>query len=123
MITGSVNARREAIVTVNLVDLAGRSWDIDAVVDTGFNGEFALSPQAIAAMGLRVAGSVRVVLADGGEDSLDVFKATVSWDGSSRTIEVDALDTDPLVGMRLLSGYEVRIQVAEGGAVTIKAMS
>jgi hypothetical protein len=37
-------------------------------------------------------------------------------------VEIDAADTDPLVGMGLLYGYEVRIQAIEGGAVTIEAL-
>jgi clan AA aspartic protease len=123
MISGSVNARREAIITVTLIDPSGRSWDIDAVVDTGFNGEFTLSPQAVAAMGLQVAGTVPVLMPDGREDLLDLYRATNVWDGASRTVDVDAANTDPLVGMKLLAGYDVRIQVAEGGAVTIEPMA
>jgi hypothetical protein len=37
-------------------------------------------------------------------------------------VEIDAADTDPLVGMGLLYGYEVRIQAIDGGVVTIEAL-
>ena len=32
---------------------------------------------------------------------------------------VDAAETTPLVGMRLLYGYELRVEVVEGGAVVV----
>jgi len=35
---------------------------------------------------------------------------------------VDAVDIDPLIGMSLLSGYELTIQVAAGGKVIISLL-
>jgi len=46
---------------------------------------------------------------------------TVLWDGQHRYVEADAVDTMPLVGMSLLEGYDLHIQVAEGGRVVIQA--
>jgi hypothetical protein len=48
--------------------------------------------------------------------------ATVIWDGQARTVETDAADTAPLVGVGLLYGYDVRFQMVEGGTVTIEAL-
>ncbi|WP_179130992.1 hypothetical protein [Candidatus Entotheonella palauensis] len=45
------------------------------------------------------------------------------WDGALRRLAVDAAETDPLVGMSLLYGYELTIQVQEGGRVIIQALS
>jgi len=47
----------------------------------------------------------------------------VIWDGTRRIVEIDAVDTDPLIGMGLLYGYDIRIQAIEGGSVTIEALS
>jgi hypothetical protein len=49
-------------------------------------------------------------------------EATVNWDGAPRDVEVDAADTDPLVGMALLAGHELRIKVIAGGTVTVSAI-
>jgi predicted aspartyl protease len=65
---------------------------------------------------------VRAVLVDGSEDLFPTYKATVEWNGTPRDIEVDAADSDPLVGMALLAGHELHIQVVAGGAVTVEAM-
>jgi hypothetical protein len=44
------------------------------------------------------------------------------WDGALRRTIVDEAGTDPLVGMKLLAGYELTIQVVPGGRVTIAAL-
>ena len=45
------------------------------------------------------------------------------WNGTPGRVAVDAADIDPLVGMRLLDGYELTIRTVVGGQVTIKALS
>jgi hypothetical protein len=37
-------------------------------------------------------------------------------------VHVDEADTDPLLGMTLLAGYELKIEVRSGGTVEIKAL-
>ena len=62
------------------------------------------------------------MLANGTEDQCDIYTATVIWDGRPQNILVEAAETDPLIGMALLYGYDVRMQVVEGGGVTIEAL-
>jgi len=59
------------------------------------------------------------LLADGSESLFDVHEATVNWDGQPRRISVDAAETDPLLGMALLEGYELRVQARSGGGIFI----
>ena len=44
MIEGFVNANLEAVVTLHLQDQAGRTREVDAVIDTGFNGYLTCGP-------------------------------------------------------------------------------
>jgi hypothetical protein len=53
---------------------------------------------------------------------LDVYEAAVIWDGQVRNILVDETDADPLIGMRLLRGYELKMQVRSHGKITIKRL-
>ncbi len=57
-------------------------------------------------------------LADGSRILLDVYRAVVLWDGSERDIDVLAMGSEPLIGMSLLDGSDVRLQVTDGGLVT-----
>ena len=96
---------------------------MDAVIDTGFNGFLTLPTRRIASLTLTYAGSTRAVLGDGQEVSLDLFEATVLWDGQEREAAVLAAEGSALVGMALLSGYRVTLEVKGGGVVTIENLS
>ena len=70
-----------------------------------------MPPALIASLGLRWKCFGRGILADGSECLFDVYEATVVWDGKGQRVLVNEADTDPLVGMALLSGYELKMQV------------
>ena len=120
MVTGSVNSDLEAIIRLTVRGVAGKSKNVKAVVDTGFNGSLTLPPTLIAKLGLVWRSYGSATLANGSLDHFDVYSATVIWDGKPRKILVEAADTDPLVGMRLLAGYYLGIQTTVGGTVTIE---
>ena len=122
MIIGVVNAHREATIRLLLQAADGRDQEIEAILDTGFNGSLTLPPAAIAALGLPWRTRGLVILANGTEDQCDIYAAAVLWDGVPRNILVEAADTDPLVGMALLYGHDVRMQVVEGGSIIIEAL-
>jgi len=78
-----------------------------------------LPPSLVAALGLSWQSVDRGTLADGSQCLFAVYEAKVTWDGKPRRILVDEADTDPLVGMALLSGYELKMQVRSRGKVSI----
>ena len=121
MITGIVNPDYEAVIHLLVQGPAGQEREINAVIDTGFNGFLTLPPILIAALGLTRLSRGRAILANGTEDIFDIYGVTVLWDGQPRYIETDAVDTTPLVGMALLNGYDLHIQVMDGGRVAIQA--
>lgn len=122
MITGFVNAALEATIGLTVRGPSGKRKEIKAVVDTGFNGSLTLPPALIAKLGLVWRSYGSATLANGSIGDFDVYTATVVWDGKPRKILVEAADTDPLIGMRLLFGYDLRIQTVFGGNVTIEAL-
>jgi predicted aspartyl protease len=97
----------------------GQEQEIEAVIDTGF---LTLPAKLIAALGLTWRGHAQAELADGSLHLFDAYVATVLGDDQARMVGIDATDTDPLVGMGLLHGYDLRIQVVEGGRVTIEVL-
>jgi len=122
MITGVVTPQREAIVHLGVRDRAGNDHDVEAIIDTGFDGSLTLPPSVIAALGLTWRRRGRVLLADGSDSVCDIFEATVIWDATPRRIPVDAADTVPLIGMSLLDGYELIMRVTNGGDIRITAL-
>ncbi|MCE9525748.1 MAG: clan AA aspartic protease [Planctomycetales bacterium] len=95
---------------------------IDAVIDTGYDGWLLLPPSLIAELGYEWSTECRVVLADGTRTSFDVYRGTVLWDRRRRTISIDEADSSPLIGMKLLEGFELTIQARNGGPVTIRRL-
>ncbi|MBI3301976.1 MAG: clan AA aspartic protease [Deltaproteobacteria bacterium] len=118
MITGVVNADREATIRLVAIGPNGQQQEIEAIVDTGFTGFLTLPTALVAALGFSWLCRQPGILADGSIDFFDVYVATVMWDGQLRTVEVEAADTEPLVGMSLLDHYSLRIDVLPGGVVT-----
>lgn len=118
MITGIVTAAREAIVRLTVRGPGGQQ-KVEAVIDTGFDGWLSLPPPLVRVLALPWRRRGRAYLADGSESLFDIYEATVLWDKRRRRIPVDEADTTPLVGMALLSGYELNVQVRSRGKVTI----
>jgi len=96
--------------------------EIEAILDTGFTGFLTLPAALVGALGLPWLCRQPGVLADGSVDSFDVYVATVVWDRRLLTVAVEAVDTEPLVGMSLLDGHSLLIDVVSGGKVAITAL-
>ena len=122
MIPGVVNGNLEATVRLLVRGPGGQEQEIEAVIDTGFNGFLTLSPALVRQLSLTHLGQSRALLANGKEELLDLYEVTLLWDGQWLTVETDAADTDALVGMSLLYRYSVYVEVIEGGQVEIEAL-
>jgi clan AA aspartic protease len=122
MILGVVNGNLEATVRFVVRGSGGQEQEIEAVIDTGFNGFLTLSPALVGQLDLPHIGQSRVLLANGQEELLDLYEVTLLWDGQWRTVETDAADTDTLVGMSLLYRYSVYVEAVGGGQVAIATL-
>jgi clan AA aspartic protease len=121
MIVGSVT-QREGKIRLEIAGRRGKSREVEATVDSGFTSFLTLPRELVASLGLRWKIKSEALLADGSQTTLDTYVAKVIWDGIEREIEVNAVEAPPLVGMRLLEGYELKIEVREAGRVTIKRL-
>jgi clan AA aspartic protease len=122
MIRGSVNSALQATVRLTVQGPAGQQVDIDAVIDSGFDSWLALPPALIARLGLAWRKREQALLANGTTMSLDVYEGIVIWDGQPRPVFVYAAGTTPLIGMSLLEGFELTMQVRPQGDVAIAAL-
>ena len=120
MITGVVNTDYEAVISLQVQGPLGQEREVHAIIDTGFNGFLTLPPVLVMALGLTRLSRGRAILANGLEDIFDIYGVTVLWDGQPRYIETDSVNTTPLVGMALLKGYDLHIQVVDSGRVVIQ---
>jgi clan AA aspartic protease len=123
MIIGNVNTKREAVVQLAVFGENQQRQGIKAIIDTGYTGFLTLPSTIITTLGLTWYMQQEGILGDGSLCVFNVYEASVIWDGQIRTIETNESEADPLVGMGLLEGYELKIQAVAGGLVTITALS
>jgi clan AA aspartic protease len=121
VITGTVLNRR-ATVPLRVLGPSGQATEVAAVLDTGFNGFLTLPTFDVIALALSFLNYFNAGLADGSRVRLEVYAATVVWDGAERDIELLAAGKDPLLGTSLLDGHDVSIQFTDGGLVTIDTL-
>ena len=121
MIQDVVNAAYEPVVTLEVQEPRGQVKDVEAVVDTGFNGYLTLPPELVADLGLPLVGTGSGVLADGSMVRFDIHYCTLLWNGQQRLVRVNVADTTPLVGMRLLDNHSLYVEIRDGGSVVIQA--
>ena len=122
MIHGAVNWNREAVLKLRVSEPGMSGREFEAVIDTGYDGYLSLPRTIISALRLPWVRRGRAVLADGTEIDCEVYRAEIVWDGTQTPILVDEADTDPLIGMNLLNGFELKVQVRPRGKVTIKRL-
>ncbi|MBM4031233.1 MAG: clan AA aspartic protease [Planctomycetes bacterium] len=122
MMTGRVAGAREAVVPLQVRALGGRPEWVQAVVDTGFTEFLALSSDTIERLGLPFRGNLPLTLADGSEDDFAIYRAIVEWHGYACPVSVAAIQAGALLGMGLLRGSRLTLDITEDGPVQIEPL-
>lgn len=122
MIVGAMNSQREAIVRLVVVGPDGQESQIEAVLDTGYTGSLTLPSALVTALRLPFRGRGSALLGDGSDSEFYIHEATVTWAGERRLTAIDVAETDPLLGIGLLLGNELTVQVIAGGPVALRKL-
>ena len=122
MIIGKITANREAISELEVIGSNQKKEKVEAIIDTGFNGYLTLPNDLINYLNLQLAGSRHVTLGDGNVVVLDVYLAKVSWHEQEREVLALQADGGPLIGMSLLYGSRLVLEVINNGNVTIESL-
>ena len=117
--TGKVSDELEAVVWVKVPAPDGTTRSIEAVVDTGFNGYLTLPRALIDEFRFEAAGQTLATLGDGTEIRLPRHLGTILWLGAAREAVILEAEGGPLLGMSLLLGSRIQLDVVPGGQVTI----
>ncbi len=107
----------------SMENATGSEEEVEAVIDTGFDGELTLPSGTIRRLGYPYAGSAGGTLADGNEVQFDYHEGRVLWHGTARPVAVIAAEGQPLVGMALLRGSRLTMEAVPGGGVLIQDMT
>jgi clan AA aspartic protease len=119
MIEGQVTNNLEAQISICIYASDGKPVYFSAVIDTGFTAFLTLSPKLAKHLGFTALAKTNVVLADGSESVMSMCPVTVEWHGVKRKITLLVSAGGSLIGMALLKGSKLTIDVVRGGEVII----
>jgi clan AA aspartic protease len=123
MMQGLVSQNCEAMLRLVVGSVGSQRQVIDAVIDTGFTGFLTLPTSILISLELSAYRREEGTLGDGSTRIFDVYRGLVNWDGEYRPIDINASETEPLIGMGLLYGYRIQFDAIEGGILTIQTLS
>ena len=88
--------------------------EIEAILDTGFNGTIMLPENLIETLSLEKIGNAEYALADGTISNADIFKTEISWNNQKSEIAVVSSPSNlTLVGMELLNNVKTTLHPKE----------
>ena len=119
MISGQINSNIEAVISVPIQDKDGQIRTYQAVIDTGFSGYLTLPLSVVSILQLPIIETRAFSLGDNQRVDFDLYSVTVVWDGEVREILALASEAFPLVGMSLLKGFHLSMDVVDGGEVSL----
>lgn len=122
MIRGIVSEDMRPTITLELRDSGGDRHAVAFEIDTAFTHALTLPLNLVPLLGLEFIRSHVVEYANGGTETVEVYEVALDWDGHPISEEVFALGHRPLLGTRLLDGYDLSIRFLPGGEVTVRAV-
>lgn len=121
MIVGKITDALDAVVPITILLGANSVIEIDAVLDTGFNGALAISRSLGEQMGLKSTDFTEAMLADGRIMSICCSEVSIEWGGARRDVVAWFLGGSCLIGMELLKGFRLLMDVEPGGDISVES--
>jgi clan AA aspartic protease len=120
MIEGVVRGDGDAVVALSVRGLG--SAEFDFVIDTGFSDWLTLPEETVRSLGLPFREENDYYLADGSRVAVPVHVAEVMWMGRWRRAMVLVMEGSPLLGMSMLRGCRLQLDVVRDGRVRISPL-
>ena len=122
MISGSVDGAGKVWVTLAVEGPTRSSTSVEAAVDTGFNGFLTLPPEVIGLLELAPRAPIMVTLGTGIRRRLNTSDGQVQWHEGRKRVQILQAQGIPLIGMSLLEGSRLTVDVKIGGLVSIEEL-
>lgn len=123
MIVGVVSEGQEPVIFVEIFGSGDDSEFVRVVVDTGFTGALMLPQALIEQLALTPLTIAKLRLGDGTVVEMDEFSVEVVWHGHRKIVTAIASPGEALLGMRLLRGSKLSMDVVEGGELLIRPLA
>lgn len=121
--TGQVTSERRILMRLMVSGRGNVGVQMTAMLDTGFSGALTLPPALVTLLDLPLQTTMPVTLANGVRVALRIFEADVLWDGQHRAVLVHKSDNVPRVGLGLLYGSRVCVDILDGGELRVEPIA
>ena len=108
---------------MGILDSAGRSWPVNAVIDTGFTGDISLPTSTIRRLSLRPLGQRTFTLANGELSVMNAYSGRIIWHERPRDVVVIQSEDAAMIGMNLIWGSRVTLEARTDGDVMIEELA
>lgn len=107
----------------DVFDSDGNTSALDAVIDTGFTDSLMINETLAQSLRLPRLQAKPYEMGDGSRVEFSRYALDILWRGRRRTVIAVGSDAAiPLVGMKLLYGHFLLIEVVDGGIVRVLGM-
>ena len=121
MILGTVKGKNPTVL-LTLRGFNDEEMVLEAVIDTGFDAALSLPLDVVQKLNLLKTDDAMVTLADATMIIEDLYTVIVEWDGIEKMVLALASGRDTLVGMAMMDGYNLSVDVTEGGEVRLSRL-
>jgi len=121
MIAGRVTPDLEVLVPIRLLGGSGAEREMDVGLDTGFTGYLVLPSEVLTAVDAQRVGSRMTRLGDDSRVPMDACLVTVLWHDEPRKVLALQSEGRSMIGLSLLYGCTVALEVVDGGYVSIQS--
>ena len=113
---------RKPVITLTVIDTAGRDRPVAANLDTGFSDSLTLPKSAIEQLGLNPLDRSNFRIGNNALATFNTYDATIRWHNGLRRITVLESEIFPVLGVGLLWESSLSVDFVPGGDVTIKEL-
>jgi clan AA aspartic protease len=122
MVKGSIDSNGDATVPLRLYGAGAMFVEIVAVVDTGFTESLSLPTEIIELLGSERVEETPYVFGDGSVVDVDVYAVQIEWFGRRKRVLALQLEGSPLIGMTMLRGMRLTLEIEKRGKVQIERL-
>lgn len=122
MIHGRITPDLEVLVPIELFRLDSTKHELHIGVDTGFTGYLILPVDVLLDLGAPRVGSRTAKLGDGGRVSMDAYLVEVLWRDQQRRVLALHSEGRSMIGLSLLYGHRLTVDVVQDGRVAIECL-
>lgn len=119
---GVVNKRYEAILRVRLRGPSDNVLEVDAVIDTSYISYLTSPFDLIQQLQLKIESKGYALLADGSPLVFETYTGEIEWQGQWQPVLISTVGDETLLGMGLLAGHKLAVDVIPGGLVEIASL-